>query len=31
MGFQVYGVERRAIQVGNRFYDEELMVLNLDC
>ena len=30
MGFQVYGVERRAIQVGDRFYDEELMTLNLD-
>jgi ribosomal protein S18 acetylase RimI-like enzyme len=30
MGFQVYGVERRAIQVGDRFYDEQLMALNLD-
>jgi len=30
MGFRVFGVERRAIQVGDRFYDEELMALNLD-
>jgi ribosomal protein S18 acetylase RimI-like enzyme len=30
MGFQVYGVERRAIQVHNRFYDEELMALELE-
>jgi ribosomal protein S18 acetylase RimI-like enzyme len=30
MGFRVFGVERRAIQVGDRLYDEELMALNLD-
>jgi len=30
MGFQVYGVERRAIQVHNSFYDEELMALELE-
>jgi ribosomal protein S18 acetylase RimI-like enzyme len=30
MGFQVYGVERRALKVGDRFYDEELMALDLD-
>ena len=29
MGFQVYGIERRAIQVGGRFYDEELMAMDL--
>ena len=31
MGFQIYGIERRAVQVCGRFYDEELMVLDLDC
>ena len=30
MGFQVYGIERRALLVGDRFYDEELMALDLD-
>jgi ribosomal protein S18 acetylase RimI-like enzyme len=30
MGFQVYGTERRALRVGDRFYDEELMALDLD-
>jgi ribosomal protein S18 acetylase RimI-like enzyme len=29
MGFQVYGIERRALLLGNRFYDEELMALDL--
>jgi ribosomal protein S18 acetylase RimI-like enzyme len=28
-GFQVYGIERRALRMGNRFYDEELMALDL--
>jgi RimJ/RimL family protein N-acetyltransferase len=31
MAFQIYGIERRAVQVCGRFYDEELMVLDLDC
>jgi ribosomal protein S18 acetylase RimI-like enzyme len=30
MGFQVYGMERRALKVGDRFYDEELMALDLE-
>jgi ribosomal protein S18 acetylase RimI-like enzyme len=30
MGFRVYGVERRALKIGDRFYDEELMALDLD-
>jgi ribosomal protein S18 acetylase RimI-like enzyme len=30
MGFQNYGLERRALKVGDRFYDEELMALDLD-
>jgi GNAT superfamily N-acetyltransferase len=30
MGFTVYGVERRALKVGERFYDQELMALDLD-
>jgi GNAT superfamily N-acetyltransferase len=30
MGFAVYGVERRALKVGDRFYDQELMALDLD-
>jgi len=30
MGFTVYGVERRSLKVGDRFYDEDLMVLDLD-
>jgi ribosomal protein S18 acetylase RimI-like enzyme len=30
MGFRVYGLERRALKVGDRFYDEELMALDLD-
>jgi len=30
MGFIVYGVERRSLKVGDRFYDEDLMVLDLD-
>lgn len=30
MGFTVYGIERRSLNVGGRFHDEELMVLDLD-
>jgi ribosomal protein S18 acetylase RimI-like enzyme len=30
MGFVVYGVEPRAYQVGGRYYDSELMALDLD-
>jgi RimJ/RimL family protein N-acetyltransferase len=30
MGFVPYGTERRAIRVGDAFYDEELMALDLD-
>ena len=30
MGFRVYGIERRALKVGDQFYDEELMALDLD-
>lgn len=30
MGFSVYGLERRSLKVGDRFYDEELMALDLD-
>jgi len=30
MGFTVFGVERRALKVGGRFYDQELMALDLD-
>jgi ribosomal protein S18 acetylase RimI-like enzyme len=30
MGFTVYGVERRSLKVGDRFNDEDLMVLHLD-
>src|SRR5262249_7363702 len=30
MGFEVYGVERRSLNVGGRFYDEDLMMLDLD-
>jgi ribosomal protein S18 acetylase RimI-like enzyme len=30
MGFEVYGTERHALKVGDRFYDEELMVLDVD-
>jgi ribosomal protein S18 acetylase RimI-like enzyme len=30
LGFTVYGVERRSLKVGDRFYDEDLMVLDLD-
>jgi RimJ/RimL family protein N-acetyltransferase len=30
MGFAVYGVERRSLLVNGRFYDEELMMLDLD-
>jgi len=30
MGFMVYGTERRGLKVGDRFYDQELMVLDLD-
>jgi RimJ/RimL family protein N-acetyltransferase len=29
-GFEVYGLERRAVRVADRFYDEEHMVLRLD-
>lgn len=30
MGFTTYGIERRSLKVGDRFHDEELMVLDLD-
>lgn len=30
LGFLVYGRERRALKVGGRFYDVELMALDLD-
>lgn len=30
LGFQSYGLEPRAMRVGDRFYDEEHMVLRLD-
>ncbi len=30
MGFRCTGVERRSLKVGDRFYDEELMALDLD-
>jgi len=30
MGFTPYGVERRALKVGGRFHDQELMALDLD-
>jgi ribosomal protein S18 acetylase RimI-like enzyme len=30
LGFTVYGVERRSLKVDERFYDEELMTLDLD-
>lgn len=30
MGFEVYGREPRAMRIGERFYDEDLMVLRLD-
>jgi GNAT superfamily N-acetyltransferase len=30
MGFTVYGVERRSLKLGDRFHDEDLMVLDLD-
>jgi GNAT superfamily N-acetyltransferase len=30
MGFTPYGVERRALKVGERFYDQELMALDLE-
>lgn len=30
MGFEVYGREPRAMRVGSRFYDEDMMVLRLD-
>jgi hypothetical protein len=30
LGFEVYGLEPRAIRIGNRFYDEQRMVLRLD-
>jgi len=29
MGFRLYGTERRALRLGDRFYDEELMALDL--
>jgi hypothetical protein len=30
LGFASFGVEPRAMRVGDRFYDEEHMVLRLD-
>jgi len=30
LGFQIYGVERRALRVDGVWYDEELMMLDLD-
>jgi RimJ/RimL family protein N-acetyltransferase len=30
LGFETYGVERRAVRVADRFYDEEHMTLRLD-
>ena len=30
MGFQTYGIERRALLVGETYFDEELMALALD-
>jgi ribosomal protein S18 acetylase RimI-like enzyme len=30
LGFTPYGVELRALQIDGRFYDEELMMLDLD-
>jgi RimJ/RimL family protein N-acetyltransferase len=30
LGFTPYGVERRALRIDGRFYDEELMALDLD-
>lgn len=30
MGFRVYGLERRALKLRDRFYDEELMALDLE-
>lgn len=30
MGFQTYGIERRALLVGDAYFDEELMALELD-
>ena len=29
MGFEIYGVDKKAIKVGNEYYDEDLMVLYL--
>ena len=29
-GFQIYGTEPRSLQVGNKFYDEHLMVLMIN-
>ncbi|MNC69114.1 hypothetical protein D3C87_2208900 [compost metagenome] len=29
VGFQVYGVERKALKTGGIYYDEDLMVLEL--
>jgi ribosomal protein S18 acetylase RimI-like enzyme len=31
MGFTTYGIDRRSLKVGDRFHDEELMALDLDC
>ncbi len=30
MGFEGYGIERRALKIGDEYYDEELMVYFLD-
>lgn len=31
VGFEVYGLERRALKLGDRYLDEELMALQLRC
>ncbi len=30
MGFRIYGTESRSLKIGDRFYDEHLMALDLD-
>ncbi|MED1201623.1 GNAT family N-acetyltransferase [Heyndrickxia acidicola] len=31
VGFQVYGLERNALKFNGQYFDEDLMVLNIDC